>query len=108
MRQNVNSPLEETPGRTARHVGASLLALGLAAASLTNPGVAEPLPPASIARMAQLPSGGLQAVETTDGELLFFSLSDCARRRAREMVRRGRATWISTTPPIIRLTEKPS
>ncbi|MFB1486885.1 MULTISPECIES: RRXRR domain-containing protein [Thiocapsa] len=35
-------------------------------------------------------------------------LSDCARRRAREMVRRGRATWISTTPPIIRLTEKPS
>ncbi len=35
-------------------------------------------------------------------------LSDCARRRAREMVRRGRATWISTSPPIIRLTEKPS
>ena len=73
MRQNLISPLEETPGRIARHLGASLAALGLAAASLANPGMAEPLPHASIARMAQLPSGGLQAVETTEGELLFFS-----------------------------------
>ena len=73
MRQNLDSPFDETPGRIARHLGASLAALGLAAASLANPGLAEPLPSASIARMAQLPSGGLQAVETTDGELLFFS-----------------------------------
>lgn len=73
MRQNLDSPFDETPGRLARHLGASLAALGLAAASLANPGMAEPLPSASIARMAQLPSGGLQAVETTDGELLFFS-----------------------------------
>jgi hypothetical protein len=34
---------------------------------------AEPLPHASITRMAQLPVAGLQAVETTDGELLAFS-----------------------------------
>ena len=73
MRQNLDSPFDETPGRMARHLGASLAALGLAAASLANPGMAEPLPSASIARMAQLPSGGLQAVETTEGELLFFS-----------------------------------
>jgi thiol:disulfide interchange protein DsbC len=73
MRQNLDSPFDETPGRLARHLGASLAALGLAAASLANPGMAEPLPSASIARMVQLPSGGLQAVETTDGELLFFS-----------------------------------
>jgi thiol:disulfide interchange protein DsbC len=73
MRQNLDSSFDETPGRTARHLGASLAALGLAAVSLANPGLAEPLPSTSIARMAQLPSGGLQAVETTDGELLFFS-----------------------------------
>lgn len=73
MRQNALSPLDETPWHTARHLGAALTAIGLAAASLANLGMAEPMPSASIARMAQLPSGGLQAVETTDGELLFFS-----------------------------------
>ena len=52
------------------------LALGLALAltpALAWPTPEEALAAPAIARLARLPAGGLQAVETTDGDLLFLS-----------------------------------
>jgi thiol:disulfide interchange protein DsbC len=51
-------------------------ALGLALAltpALSWSAPADPLAAPAIARLARLPAGGLQAVETTDGDLLFLS-----------------------------------
>jgi thiol:disulfide interchange protein DsbC len=52
------------------------LALGLALAltpALAWPSPEEALAAPAIARLTRLPAGGLQAVETTDGDLLFLS-----------------------------------
>jgi hypothetical protein len=50
--------------------------------------------------------GGTDPVQVRD--LDDHSLAPCSPARARQLVRRGTAQWVSYTPPVIRLTRRQS
>jgi len=50
--------------------------------------------------------GGTDPVQVRDRN--DHSLAPCSPARARQLVRRGTAQWVSYTPPVIRLTRRQS